>query len=94
LEEAAAGEIPLVALKVGRSEQGSAMALAHSGAVAGADEAFAALCERWGVIQVRSLDEMADTLALLAAPRRPFPGGLALARRPGRGDRRALGDPQ
>jgi acyl-CoA synthetase (NDP forming) len=79
LEAAAQREVPIVALKVGRSDRGRAMALAHSGAMAGSDEAFAALCERWGVIQVRSLDEMADALELLAAPRRPRRGGLALA---------------
>jgi acyl-CoA synthetase (NDP forming) len=79
LEEAAAREIPIVALKVGRSPRGREMALAHSGALAGSDEAFRAVCERWGVIQVGSLDEMADTLELLAAPRRVRGGGLALA---------------
>jgi acetate---CoA ligase (ADP-forming) len=79
LAEAARLAIPVVALKVGRSERGRAMALAHSGALAGSDAAFRALCERWGVIQCRSLDEMADTLELLAAPRRPRAGGLALA---------------
>jgi acyl-CoA synthetase (NDP forming) len=79
LAEAARREIPVVVLKVGRSERGRALALAHSGALAGADEAFAALCARWGVLQTRSLDELADTLELLAAPRRPRGGGLALA---------------
>jgi acyl-CoA synthetase (NDP forming) len=79
LEVAAQREVPLVVLKVGRSERGRAMALAHSGALAGSNEAFTALCERWGVIQVASLDEMGDTLELLAAPRRPRGGGLSLA---------------
>jgi acyl-CoA synthetase (NDP forming) len=79
LERAAALEIPIVALKVGRSPRGREMALAHSGALAGSDEAFRAICERWGVIQVGSLDEMADTLELLASPRRVRGGGLALA---------------
>jgi acetate---CoA ligase (ADP-forming) len=55
------------------------MALAPSGALAGTNEAFTAFCERWGVIQVASLDEMGDTLELLAAPRRPRGGGLSLA---------------
>lgn len=79
LEMAAQREVPLVILKVGRSERGRAMALAHSGALAGSNEAFTALCGRWGVIQVASLDEMGDTLELLAAPRRPRGGGLSLA---------------
>ena len=78
LELAAAADVPVVVLKVGRSEQGRRMALAHSGALAGSDAAFSALCERWGVLRVDSLDEMGDALELLAAPRRVHPGGLAL----------------
>ena len=79
LERAALRQIPIVVLKVGRSERGRALALAHSGALAGSDEAFSALCERWGVIDVHSLDELGDTLELLSAPRCPRGGGLALA---------------
>lgn len=79
LAQAAAADVPVVILKVGRSEQGRRMALAHSGALAGSDAAFTALCERWGVLRVDSLDEMGDALELLAAPRRVRPGGLALA---------------
>ena len=79
LEQAAAADVPVVVLKVGRSEEGRRMALAHSGALAGSDAAFTALCERWGVMRVDSLDEMGDALELLAAPRRVRPGGLALA---------------
>jgi acyl-CoA synthetase (NDP forming) len=79
LEQAAAADVPVVVLKVGRSEQGRRMALAHSGALAGSDAAFSALCERWGVLRVDSLDEMGDALELLAAPRRVRAGGLALA---------------
>ncbi len=78
LEQAAAADVPVVVLKVGRSEQGRRMALAHSGALAGSDAAFSALCERWGVLRVDSLDEMGDALELLAAPRRVRAGGLAL----------------
>lgn len=79
LERAAERAIPIVVLKVGRSERGRAMALAHSGALAGSDDAFAAVCARWNVIHVDSLDEMADTLELLSSARTPANGGLALA---------------
>lgn len=79
LQQATDADVPIVVLKVGRSEQGRRMALAHSGALAGSDAAFSALCERWGVLRVDSLDEMADALELLAAPRRVHAGGLALA---------------
>lgn len=91
LEAAAQRDIAIVALKVGRSEHGRAMAVAHSGALAGSEEAFSALCERWGVVQVRSLDEMGDTLEVLAAPRRVRGGGLALAGDSG-GERALIAD--
>lgn len=79
LDDAAARHIPVAVLKVGRSERGGEMARAHSGALAGSDAAFGAFCERHGVLLVRTLDELADTLELLAAPKRPTGGGLALA---------------
>ena len=77
LERAAQRNIPVVALKVGRSERSREMALTHTGAVAGSHEAFAALCRRHGVIEVLDLDEMAATLALLQTGREATTGGLA-----------------
>ncbi|NOR67113.1 MAG: hypothetical protein GQ528_07140 [Woeseiaceae bacterium] len=59
-------QVPVVALKVGLSERGRALAQAHSGALAGGPEAYAALFQRYGVCQVRSLDEMMDTLELFS----------------------------
>jgi acyl-CoA synthetase (NDP forming) len=62
--------IPVVALTVGASPGGRALVEAHSGALAGDDATWEALCEAHGVLRVRDLDEMADTLELLAAGRR------------------------
>ncbi len=59
-------QIPVVALKVGLSERGRALAQAHSGALAGGPQAYAALFRRYGVCQVRTLDEMMDTLELFS----------------------------
>ncbi|MGH7909190.1 MAG: acetate--CoA ligase family protein [Thermodesulfobacteriota bacterium] len=66
LDEAARRDMPVVALKVGRSEQGAQLALAHSGALAGEDAVFDALFTHYGVRRVKSLDEMMDTLELFA----------------------------
>jgi acyl-CoA synthetase (NDP forming) len=76
LAKAAARAIPVVALKVGRSSVARAMVAAHSGALAGEDGAYQALFDAYGVAQVATLDELADTCALLAG-RRAAPGGLA-----------------
>jgi acetate---CoA ligase (ADP-forming) len=77
LAAAAERDVPVVALKVGREEATRSLIEAHSGALAGEDAAYEALFEAHGVIRVETLDELADTLELLAAGRRAGPGGLA-----------------
>jgi acyl-CoA synthetase (NDP forming) len=66
LVEAAERDIPVVALKTGRSERGAQLARAHSGALAGEDGAYDALFEHYGVRRARSTDELLDTLELFA----------------------------
>ena len=80
LRRAADQDVAVVALTVGSSAAGQAMVAAHSGALAGADGAWEALCEAHGVIRVSDLDEMGDTLELFAAGRRAAASG-----RPGAG---------
>jgi acyl-CoA synthetase (NDP forming) len=77
LAKARAKGVPVVALKVGRSAKGAAMAESHSGALVGHDGAYQALFEHYGVCRVDSLDEMAASLMLFAQPRPVGPGGLA-----------------
>jgi acetate---CoA ligase (ADP-forming) len=76
LAKAAARAIPVVVLKVGRGQAARAMVAAHSGALAGEEGAYQALFDAYGVAQVATLDELADTCELLAG-RRAHPGGLA-----------------
>ncbi|MEM7168555.1 MAG: acetate--CoA ligase family protein [Pseudomonadota bacterium] len=77
LKRAAEADIPVVALKVGRTDLSAAMAQSHTGALVGSDEAFSAVCKKYGVCRVDDLDEMIATLALFDSPRRTQPGGLA-----------------
>lgn len=56
---------PIVALKVGRSEQGARTALAHTGALAGDDRIIDAAFHQLGVIRVDSLEEMLATAGYL-----------------------------
>jgi acetate---CoA ligase (ADP-forming) len=77
LERARERDVPVLALKVGRETLTRRMISAHSGALAGEDGAYEALFERFGVLRVESLDEMADALALFASGRRAAAGGLA-----------------
>jgi acetyltransferase len=61
---------PVVALKVGRSENARQAMLAHTGSLAGTPEIVEALLRQSGIVQVGSLNEMLDTITLLAAARR------------------------
>lgn len=64
---------PIVALKVGRSENARQAMLAHTGSLAGTPEIVEALLRQSGIVQVASLNEMLDTVTLLAAARRVPP---------------------
>ena len=91
LERAERQRVPVVVLKVGRSETSKRLALSHTGAMTGDDAVFDALCRRYGVIRVRSIDELAATLLLLSSDRRVGPGGLATMHDSG-GERELLAD--
>jgi acyl-CoA synthetase (NDP forming) len=77
LARAADQDVPVVALKVGRTAPAKDLVTAHSGALAGEDGAYEAVFDAHGVLRVQTLDEMADTLELFGAGRRAAPGGLA-----------------
>ncbi len=91
LDIATERDVPVVALKVGREALTREMVSAHSGALAGEDGAYEALFDAHGVLRVESLDELADTLALLVSGRRAGPGGLAAVHDSG-GERALLVD--
>jgi len=55
---------PIIALKVGRSAKGGAAAMAHTGALAGNDRVFDAVCLQNGIVRVRNLDELLNATEL------------------------------
>jgi acyl-CoA synthetase (NDP forming) len=57
---------PLVILKVGHSELASEVAQAHTGSLAGDHAVFEAICNRHGVISVRSAEDLIVTAGLLS----------------------------
>ncbi|MEH2512901.1 acyl-CoA synthetase (NDP forming) [Nitrobacteraceae bacterium AZCC 1564] len=74
---------PVIVLKSGRSQSGKAAVMAHTGAIAGSDEACDAALLAAGAMQVHSIDELIET-ALLASSIRARPtatqiGGLSLS---------------
>ena len=78
LSEANACEVPVMALKVGRTEQSARLAISHSGAIVGDDAAFDAIFEHYGVGRARTLEELAAGLLMLSNAGRVGPGGLAV----------------
>lgn len=80
LKLAAEKRIPVVAMKVGKSELGAKFAKSHTGGMAGDDDAIQAVFDHYGVIRVDSLCEMANTLLLFSHyPEIPKGGLVAIA---------------
>jgi acyl-CoA synthetase (NDP forming) len=77
LDKAAERGIPIVALKLGRTEAAAKLAVSHTGAIAGNDKVYDAVFRRHGVLRVRDMRELAATAYLLSHYRDFPPGGLA-----------------
>ncbi|MFF3845793.1 acetate--CoA ligase family protein [Streptomyces sp. NPDC002328] len=77
-DRAARRGVPVVAVKVGRTETGARTAATHTGKLTGADEVVDAAMRQYGVIRVDGLDELQDTAALLARARAPLADGVAV----------------
>ena len=91
LAKAADSRVPVVALKVGRTEKSAELAKSHSGAIAGDDATYEALFARHGVHRVRDMDELATTLILFAELGPVGPGGLVTLHDSG-GERQLMAD--
>jgi acyl-CoA synthetase (NDP forming) len=73
---------PIIAVKIGGSEESRKAALAHTGSLAGSLACFDAVAETLGVIRVNTLDEMVETIdyfAHTAPPRGPRLGALTFS---------------
>lgn len=67
---------PILMLKSGRSERGKATAMSHTGALAGDDDVFNALCRRYGIVRCHDLDELIETCVAFAPGRLPRGGRM------------------
>ncbi|WP_419995826.1 acetate--CoA ligase family protein [Streptomyces boninensis] len=70
-DAAARRKVPVVAVKVGRTEAGARSVASHTGKLTGADDVMDAAMKQYGVIRVDGLDELQDTSALLARAKPP-----------------------
>ena len=77
-DKAMAAGKPIVLVKVGRSEPGRRMALAHTGHMTGSDAVTDAFFDQYGIIRVDDLDELLETSALFTRTREPEGDGLGI----------------
>ena len=64
-EKARANRKPIVALKTGKSEQGSRVTMSHTSSLSGADQLYDAMFARYGVARVNTVTALAETLKFL-----------------------------
>jgi acyl-CoA synthetase (NDP forming) len=91
LSKASQKRIPVVALKVGRTDKSAALTVSHSGAIAGDDATYEALFDRYGVQRARDQDEFATMLIMFAELHPVGAGGLVALHDSG-GERQLLVD--
>jgi acyl-CoA synthetase (NDP forming) len=91
LEKANRKRIPVVALKVGRTERSAQLTVSHSGAMAGIDATYDALFDRYGVQRVRDMDELA-TVMILFSQLHPVGSGQLVTLHDSGGERQLMVD--
>ena len=91
LQKAVDRSIPIVALKVGRTRKSAELTISHSGAMAGDDDTYDALFDRYGVLRVADMDELATALIVSASMHPLGEGGLVSIHDSG-GERQLLVD--
>ncbi len=91
LMKAAQRRVPVVALKVGRTEKSAQLTVSHSGAMAGDDATYQALFDRYGVQRASDQDEFTTMLIMFAELHPTGAGGLVTLHDSG-GERQLLVD--
>jgi acyl-CoA synthetase (NDP forming) len=80
-DHAAYRGVPIVCVKVGRTDEGRSMAKAHTGHLTGSDAVISAVFRQFGVTRVDGLDELLDVSAAFArtkAPASPDADGICI----------------
>jgi acyl-CoA synthetase (NDP forming) len=91
LEKAARRRIPIIALKVGRTNRSAELTVSHSGALAGDDATYDALFDRCGVQRAQDQDEF-TTMLIMFAELHPVGAGGLVALHDSGGERALLVD--
>ncbi len=79
MEKMHAANKPVIALRAGRSERGAQATAAHTGSLAGSNDAYRAFFRRVGIIEVPDMDGFMETATLcLNLKQRPEKPGVAI----------------
>lgn len=70
--------VPIVLVKVGRTDEGRSMARSHTGHLTGSDRVIDGVFRQFGIIRVDGLDELQDTAAMFARSRPPTTDGVCI----------------
>ncbi len=69
---------PILIVKIGRSEAGQRQARSHTGALAGSNQVFEAVCHRYGIVRCPTLEDLLETTLAFLPGRMPKGGRAAL----------------
>ena len=75
-DAAARRKVPIVAVKVGRTDEGTSMAKAHTGHLTGSDDVVSAVFRQYGMQRVDGLDQLLEVSAALARTKAPSDAAL------------------
>jgi acetate---CoA ligase (ADP-forming) len=75
-DAAARRKVPIVAVKVGRTAEGTSMAKAHTGHLTGSDDVVSAVFRQYGMQRVDGLDQLLEVSAALARTKAPSEAAL------------------
>jgi acetate---CoA ligase (ADP-forming) len=77
-DKAAQAGVPIVVVKVGRTDEGHSMAKAHTGHLTGSDAVTSAVFRQFGITRVDGLDELLDVSAAFARTKPPSGDGVCV----------------
>jgi acetate---CoA ligase (ADP-forming) len=77
-DHAARRRKPIVAVKVGRTDEGRSMAQAHTGHLTGSDAVTSAVFRQFGITRAEGLDDLLETSAAFARTKPPSGDGVCI----------------
>jgi acyl-CoA synthetase (NDP forming) len=77
-DHAALRKVPIVVVKIGRTDAGQSMAKSHTGHLTGSDRVTDAVFRQFGITRVDGLDELQDTAAMLSRSAKPSGDGVCV----------------